>query len=157
MFEFRWTGQALVGVPLSLSYQRLSDPEEWMGRVSSLDSVSVDTDRGTQRFISYRFDLPGKAIAFTLQHTLHRPHQIHWKLASGDGMVKNEGRWVLEEFPSQQTRISFELDFEGELPVPAFLAERMWKGMVEKTFREIVSVVQDAPGSHQGGSGWTLD
>ncbi len=119
-------------------YQRYP---EWVEDVKSVEILSHDDD-GRAGLVRYRAAAMGRSASATLQYFYgSNPLRVSWHLIEGEPVRRYDGRYLLEPHDSSQgsprTKVTYELEVEIAVPLPAFVRRRSEVRVVRAALQDL--------------------
>lgn len=105
-------------------YDIITDFESYPEFLPETKSVVVDKHKGNHYVVTFTIEVM-KSISYTLDMHGKPCDELAWTLVKGDMMKDNSGRWILEEIKKGVTKVSYEVDVDLGLLVPASLTKAL--------------------------------
>lgn len=135
----RATQSIVVRAPRDLVYAVVVDFERYLEWVSELKSITVLERDGIGRAleVEYRAAAFGRSTTYTLRYDyLRAPEVVSWWQSSGDLTSIMNGRYRFSDV-GEDTRVTYELEVELLVPIPAFVRSRAASRIQAQALQEL--------------------
>ena len=115
---------------------------QWQPDIREAETLETDGDGwGTKaRFVvDARFMHAEVVLAYTYTDTT-----MTWALVEGEGVRRNDGTYTVEPGEDGATLVSYELEIEPAVPVPALMRRKAARRIVEAALRDMKLRAEDA-------------
>jgi uncharacterized protein YndB with AHSA1/START domain len=117
---------------------------EWAPDLKEASVVSND-DEGRPRLVTFRAAAMGRSTSYTLAYDYaDAPHQLTWRLDSGDIMRRLDGSYLLDAVAGDPnlTDVTYNLAVELVLPLPGFVKRRAEARIVHTALEELKNYLE---------------
>lgn len=107
--------------------QVIADFEHYPEWATDIKSVKIDRydDDGRGGLVSFRVAAMGRSASGTLEYFYGTaPLRVAWRLVDGDTVRRYDGRYTLVPLGDSQTEVTYDLEVELAVPLPAFVRRR---------------------------------
>jgi uncharacterized membrane protein len=108
---------------------------DWQSEMKEAEVLETDEDGwGTKaRFL---LDAGILQARFTLVYT-YTEYEMRWRLVDGDKLRRNDGVYALEDLGDGTTRVTYRVDVEPTVPIPAVLRRKAAQRVVHSALRDL--------------------
>lgn len=135
----RATESIVVNAPPEVVYSVVTDFANYVHWVSDLKRVEVlerDT-LGRPLEVEFRAAAFGRSTTYTLRYDYsHAPEQLRWTQIEGDLTESLHGQYRFEP-AGAGTKVSYDLEVELMVPIPAFIKARAAQRIQTQALREL--------------------
>lgn len=97
---------------------------EWATDIKSVKVERTDDD-GRGGLVAFRVAAMGRSASGTLEYFYGtNPLRVSWRLVEGDTVRRYDGRYTLIPVGDHQTEVTYDLEVELAVPLPAFVRRR---------------------------------
>ncbi len=135
----RATVSTTVNAPPDVVYRVITDFEHYADWVSDLKRIDVLQRDGQGRPLDVEFRAAafGRSTTYTLRYDYSRaPEYLSWHQVRGDLTSELNGQYRFEATPGG-TRLTYELEVELLVPIPAFVKARAAQRIQTQALREL--------------------
>ncbi len=135
----RATVSTTVNAPPDVVYRVITDFEHYADWVSDLKRIDVLQRDGEGRPLDVEFRAAafGRSTTYTLRYDYSRaPEYLSWHQVRGDLTSELNGQYRFEATPGG-TRLTYELEVELLVPIPAFVKARAAQRIQTQALREL--------------------
>jgi ribosome-associated toxin RatA of RatAB toxin-antitoxin module len=128
-----------VNAPPEVVYRVVTDFEHYVDWVSDLKRIDVlERDaQGRPLEVEFRAAAFGRSTTYALHYDYSRaPEVLTWHQASGDLTESLNGQYRFEPIP-EGTRLTYDLEVELLVPIPAFVKSRAASRIQTQALREL--------------------
>jgi ribosome-associated toxin RatA of RatAB toxin-antitoxin module len=137
----RATETTIVNAPPEVVYRVVTDFEHYVDWVSDLKRIDVlqrDAE-GRPLEVEFRAAAFGRSTTYALYYDYSRaPEVLTWYQTSGDLTESLNGQYRFETIP-EGTRLTYDLEVELLVPIPAFVRSRAASRIQTQALRELKS------------------
>lgn len=109
---------------------------EWVDDLKRIDILERDSE-GRPLEVEFRAAAFGRSTTYTLRYDYHgAPNQLDWHQTSGDLTETMTGQYRFEGV-AVGTRVTYELEVELRVPIPAFIRARAAHRIQTQALREL--------------------
>jgi ribosome-associated toxin RatA of RatAB toxin-antitoxin module len=109
---------------------------EWVSDLKKIDVLERDAD-GRPLEVEFRAAAFGRSTTYTLRYDYSRaPEQLNWSQTQGDLTERMDGQYRLEPAGSG-TKVTYDLEVELLVPIPAFVKSRAAQRIQTQALREL--------------------
>jgi ribosome-associated toxin RatA of RatAB toxin-antitoxin module len=130
-----------VNAPPEVVYRVVTDFEHYVDWVSDLKKIDVlERDaQGRPLEVEFRAAAFGRSTTYALHYDYSRaPDVLTWYQTSGDLTESLNGQYRFERIP-EGTRLTYDLEVELLVPIPAFVRSRAASRIQSQALRELKS------------------
>lgn len=136
------TQQMVVGASPQRTWEVLTDIERYPTWATDLKEVHVDSrdEEGRPLEVTFRAAAMGRSTTYRLRYDYTKaPEVLAWKLVEGDITRKLDGVYELEpvEGDPDKTRVTYHLEVDLVMPLPAFVKRRAEARIVATALRSL--------------------
>jgi ribosome-associated toxin RatA of RatAB toxin-antitoxin module len=120
---------------------------DWIRDLKAVEVIERDDD-GRATKVRYRAAAMGRSTSYTLQYDYaNAPHELPWKLVSGDIMRRLDGAYEFHAVDGDdgRTDVVYRLAVELIVPLPAFVKRRAESKIMHNALRELKAHVEQRP------------
>jgi ribosome-associated toxin RatA of RatAB toxin-antitoxin module len=135
----RATETTIVNAPPEVVYRVVTDFEHYVDWVSDLKKIDVlERDaEGRPLEVEFRAAAFGRSTTYALHYDYSRaPEVLTWHQTSGDLTESLNGQYRFEAVP-EGTRLTYDLEVELLVPIPAFVRSRAASRIQTQALREL--------------------
>lgn len=135
----RATESIVVNASPETVYRVVTDFENYASWVSDLKRIDVlERDaEGRPLEVEFRAAAFGRSTVYTLRYDYSRaPHQLNWHQTEGDLTESLVGQYRFEPF-GDATKVTYDLEVELLVPIPAFIKARAAYRIQTQALREL--------------------
>jgi ribosome-associated toxin RatA of RatAB toxin-antitoxin module len=135
----RATETTIVNAPPGVVYGVVTDFEHYVDWVSDLKRIDVlERDaQGRPLEVEFRAAAFGRSTTYALHYDYSRaPEVLTWHQTSGDLTESLNGQYRFETIP-EGTRLTYDLEVELLVPIPAFVKSRAASRIQTQALREL--------------------
>ena len=141
----RATETTIVSAPPEVVYRVVTDFEHYVDWVSDLKKIDVlERDaEGRPLEVEFRAAAFGRSTTYALHYDYSRaPEVLTWYQTSGDLTESLNGQYRFERVP-EGTRLTYDLEVELLVPIPAFVRSRAASRIQTQALRELKSQAEN--------------
>jgi ribosome-associated toxin RatA of RatAB toxin-antitoxin module len=141
----RATETTIVNAPPEVVYRVVTDFEHYVDWVSDLKKIDVlERDaEGRPLEVEFRAAAFGRSTTYALHYDYSRaPEVLTWYQTSGDLTESLNGQYRFERVP-EGTRLTYDLEVELLVPIPAFVRSRAASRIQTQALRELKSQAEN--------------
>lgn len=135
----RATQSTMVNAPPNVVYRVIVDFEHYADWVSDLKRIDIFERDGEGRPLDVEFRAAafGRSTTYTLRYDYSRaPEYLAWHQVRGDLTSELSGQYRFEAAPGG-TKLTYELEVELLVPIPAFVKSRAAQRIQTQALREL--------------------
>jgi len=102
---------------------------EWQPEITAVEVVDTGDD-GRATKAHFVIDAKLMTVSCTLVYT-YDDAGMHWQLVEGDGLTRNDGSYLIDDLGDGRTELTYVLDVEPTMSVPAVLRRQIAKRIVD--------------------------
>ena len=137
----RATETTIVNTPPEVVYRVVTDFEhyvDWVSDLKKIDVLELDAE-GRPLEVEFRAAAFGRSTTYALHYDYSRaPGILTWHQTSGDLTESLNGQYRFEPIP-EGTRLTYDLEVELLVPIPAFVKSRAASRIQSQALRELKS------------------
>jgi ribosome-associated toxin RatA of RatAB toxin-antitoxin module len=137
----RATETTIVNAPPEVVYRVVTDFEhylDWNSDLKKIDVLERDAE-GRPLEVEFRAAAFGRSTTYALHYDYSRaPEVLTWHQTSGDLTESLNGQYRFEPAP-EGTRLTYDLEVELLVPIPAFVRSRAASRIQTQALRELKS------------------
>lgn len=137
----RATETTIVNAPPEVVYRVVTDFEhylDWNSDLKKIDVLERDAE-GRPLEVEFRAAAFGRSTTYALHYDYSRaPEVLTWHQTSGDLTESLNGQYRFEPVP-EGTRLTYDLEVELLVPIPAFVRSRAASRIQTQALRELKS------------------
>lgn len=121
------------------------DFERYPDWATDIKSVSVQRrdDDGRGGLVSFRVAAMGRSANGTLEYYYGtNPLRVGWRLVEGDTVKRYDGRYTLVPVDESRTEVTYDLEVELAVPLPAFVRRRAEARIIRTALEDLRSRVE---------------
>lgn len=130
-----------MNAPPEVVYRVVTDFEHYVDWVSDLKRIEVlkRDAKGRALEVEFRAAAFGRSTTYALHYDYSRaPDALMWYQTSGDLTESLNGQYRFERVP-EGTRLTYDLEVELRVPIPAFVRSRAASRIQSQALRELKS------------------
>lgn len=115
---------------------------EWATDIKSVNVERQDDD-GRGGLVSFRVAAMGRSASGTLEYFYgSNPLRVGWRLVDGDTVRRYDGRYTLMPLSDEQTEVTYDLEVELAVPLPAFVRRRAEARIIRTALEDLRNRVE---------------
>lgn len=136
------TESILIEASLDDVYQAIVDFQKYPKIFNAVKKVKVAKKSASSPRVSLSLNILQR-VDCTLDFKLTPKTSLTWKLVEGDMMKRNEGSWLLEEVGKNEIDVTYHLDIDLAMWIPAIVAEGLMKANALQMLKELKRYVEE--------------
>lgn len=123
----------------------ITDFERYPEWATDIKSVKVERqdDDGRGGLVSFRVAAMGRSASGTLEYFYgSNPLRVGWRLVDGDTVRRYDGRYTLMPLSEGQTEVTYDLEVELAVPLPAFVRRRAEARIIRTALEDLRNRVE---------------
>ncbi len=124
-----------------------ADIESYPSWAADIKEVTIDErdDEGRPSLVTFRAAAFGRSTSYTLAYDYSEaPGVLAWIQTDGDITNKLDGRYVFAPTPDGGTEVTYHLEVEMKVPVPAFIKMRAQSRIMSIALRDLKARAESA-------------
>ena len=105
---------------------------EWIPEIREAELLEVYEDTELPATARFKASAPVGTDEYTLSYE-HEDDAMSWTMVQGRLQTGQEGRYTLRALAPDRTSVTYDLTIHHNLPLPAFMRNRVIKGLVSST------------------------
>ncbi len=134
------TERIVVSATPARCYAVSADIASYPSWAADIKEVTVDQrdDEGRPTLVTFRAAAFGRSTSYTLAYDYSEaPGVLAWVQTEGDITNKLDGRYVFSPAPDGGTEVTYHLEVEMKVPVPAFIKMRAQSRIMSIALRDL--------------------
>lgn len=108
----------------------VSTYDDWVDGIERVEVLEEDAD-GRPLRAAFTVDARVVQMTYTLAYTHDAPREQSWSLVEGETVRQLDGSYRLEE-QGEQTKVTYELEVDVDVPLPGFMKKRAAKTILDQ-------------------------
>lgn len=108
---------------------------EWQAEVRKVEVLETDDD-GWPTKARLDVDVKVAQASMVLEYT-YGDNEMRWRLLEGKGLTRNDGAYILDDRGDGTTEVTYEVEIETNLKVPAMVRRQVAKRVVDTALKQM--------------------